>query len=210
MNIILLGSPGVGKGTYAKVLSEKLEIPHISTGDLVREAAKTDEKIKETIDKGELIPDEQILEFLKERLDKEDTKKGVILDGYPRNLQQAEDLKKITKVDKVINYAARDEVVLERLGGRLTCKKCEAIYHVKNNPPKKEGVCDKCGGELYVREDQKEEVIKERLKIYKDRTRPLIEYYEKEDLLSEIDANAGFDQINKIIGESLDAIEGED
>lgn len=214
MNIILLGSPGVGKGTYAEVLAEKLEIPHISTGDLLREIANEDselgKQVKEIIDKGDLVSDELVLEILKKRLKKEDCEKGFILDGYPRNLKQAEDLKKTVKVDKVINYVAKDKVILERLSGRLTCKNCGAIYHIKNMPPKIKGKCDKCGGELYTREDQTEEAIKERLRIYREQTSPLIEYYQKENLLFEIDANSGIHQIDKIIGESLDIIEGEE
>ena len=197
MNIILLGPPGVGKGTYAEILKEKLELPHISTGDILREMAKEDteegKNIKEIMDKGNLIPDELITEILKKRLKKEDCKNGFILDGYPRTIPQAESLKKIIKMDKVIDYAAKDEIILQRLGGRL-----------------KNGICDNCGGELYTREDQTDEAIKERLKVYRNQTEPLIEYYQKEELLIEIDANAGLDQVDKIIGESLDAIEGEE
>jgi len=209
MKIVLLGAPGVGKGTYANILADKLNIPHISTGDLIREKAKTDENIGEIINKGNLIPDEITFGLVKERLKKDDCKNGFILDGYPRNIHQAELLKEV-KIDKVIYYVARDDVILERLGGRLTCRQCGAIYHAKNFPPKEEGKCDKCQGELYVREDQTEEAIKERLKVYREQTSPLVEYYEKENLLAEIDANMGLDQIDKIIGESLDAIEGEE
>jgi len=214
MNIILLGPPGVGKGTYAEILKEKLELPHISTGDILREMAKEEteegKNIKEIMDKGNLIPDELITEILKKRLKKEDCKNGFILDGYPRTIPQAESLKKIIKMDKVIDYAAKDEIILQRLGGRLTCRSCGAIFHAKNSPPKKNGICDNCGGELYTREDQTDEAIKERLKVYRNQTEPLIEYYQKEELLIEIDANAGLDQVDKIIGESLDAIEGEE
>ena len=162
------------------------------------------------MDKGNLIPDELITEILKKRLKKEDCKNGFILDGYPRTIPQAESLKKIIKMDKVIDYAAKDEIILQRLGGRLTCRSCGAIFHAKNSPPKKNGICDNCGGELYTREDQTDEAIKERLKVYRNQTEPLIEYYQKEELLIEIDANAGLDQVDKIIGESLDAIEGEE
>ena len=214
MNIILLGPPGVGKGTYAEILKEKLELPHISTGDILREMAKEEteegKNIKEIMDKGNLIPDELMTEILKKRLKKEDCKNGFILDGYPRTIPQAESLKKIIKMDKVIDYAAKDEIILQRLGGRLTCRSCGAIFHAKNSPPKKNGICDNCGGELYTREDQTDEAIKERLKVYRNQTEPLIEYYQKEELLIEIDANAGLDQVDKIIGESLDAIEGEE
>ena len=214
MNIILLGPPGVGKGTYAEILKEKLELPHISTGDILREMAKEEteegKNIKEIMDKGNLIPDELITEILKKRLKKEDCKNGFILDGYPRTIPQAESLKKIIKMDKVIDYAAKDEIILQRLGGRLTCRSCGAIFHAKNSPPKKNGICDNCGGELYTREDQTDEAIKERLKVYRNQTEPLIEYYQKEELLIEIDANAGLDQVDKIVGESLDAIEGEE
>ncbi len=214
MNIILLGPPGVGKGTYAEELSNRLEIPHISTGELLREITKQDteqgKKIKEIIDKGNLVPDELTTDILKKRLKKDDCKNGFILDGYPRTTPQAGALKKIAKIDKVIDYVAIDKTILERLSGRLTCKKCGAIFHVKNIPPKKEGICDKCGGELYTREDQTEEAIKKRLNVYREQTEPLIEYYQKENLLSEVDANAGLSQIDKIIGESLDIIEGEE
>lgn len=214
MNIILLGSPGVGKGTYAERISEKLEIPHISTGDLLRDIIKKGTKegqnIKKIIDKGDLIPDELMMGIVKKKIQEDDCKNGFLLEGVPRTLPQAESLKKMIKVDKVLNYVADEKIILGRLGGRLTCKKCGDTYHVKNKPPKKEGICDECEGELYTRKDQTEEAIKERLKVYHEKTEPLIEYYEKEGILAEIDANRNFAQIDLMIGESLDVIEGEE
>lgn len=190
MIIVLLGPPGSGKGTYASILTKKLEIPHISTGDLVRDEIKAGTKLgkeaAEYVNRGELIPDEKILEILKNRVSKQDCVKGFILDGYPRTIKQAEDLNKIAKIDVVVNLNVSDQIIIDRLGYRLTCKSCGAIYNEKTLKPKKPGVCDKCGGPLYKREDDKPEVIKERLNVYREKTQPLIDFYKAKGLLIEV------------------------
>jgi adenylate kinase len=183
MNIILFGSQGVGKGTYAQILRENYNIPHISTGDLFREeiAKKTDagKKIERYVKTGELVPDEITIEVLKKRLDKADAKKGYLLDGFPRTLEQAEALERITRIDRVFHYYADKEVIVQRLSGRVICRKCGYIYNLKNAPTKKPGICDKCGGETYQRDDDKPEAIRERLELFKKKTMPLLDYYRK-------------------------------
>ena len=212
MNLIMLGPPGAGKGTQAKMLVEKLGIPQISTGDMLRaavaEGTELGKKAKEYMDKGQLVPDEVVIGIVKERLSKPDCEKGFILDGFPRTVPQAEALDKILeemgkRIDYVINIVVPDEEILKRLTGRRTCKKCGAMYHVIYNPPKQEGVCDKCGGELYQRDDDKEETIKNRLKVYAEQTAPLVDYYRKKGVLVDID---GTKSINEIFEEILKAL----
>ena len=193
MKIVMLGPPGSGKGTYAFRLTKILGVPHISTGDMVREEIKAQtelgKKIKEYSDKGELVPDEIIINLLAERLRKPDAQKGFILDGFPRTLRQAEALEEISKIDLVINLNVPDEIIVQRLSNRLVCKRCGAIYNRLTLKPKVNGVCDVCGGELYQREDDKPEVIQERLKVYRRNTAPLIEYYRKKGLLRDVYCN---------------------
>jgi adenylate kinase len=192
MNIVLLGPPGVGKGTYGEILSKKYSIPKISTGDIFRAAVKSGSelgnKVKSILDKGMLVPDEITIEVVKQRLHEPDCKKGFMLDGFPRTIPQAEALDKITKIHVALNFKAKDQTIIDRIAGRRTCKKCGAIYHLKNMPPQKTGVCDKCGGELYMRDDQKPEVVKDRLKVYKEQTEPLVKYYHSKKVLAEVDA----------------------
>jgi adenylate kinase len=190
MRIVMLGAPGAGKGTYASRLQSILNMPQISTGDMVREEIKAQtklgRKIKEFSDKGELVPDEIIIQLLSNRLRKPDSKKGFILDGFPRTNIQAEALDRIAKVDVVINLNVPDEIIITRLSNRVTCKKCGAIYNLLTLKPKKEGVCDNCGGELYQRRDDQPEVIQERLNVYREKTQPLIDYYRKKSILRDI------------------------
>jgi len=203
VNIILLGPPGAGKGTYAMILSRRYNIPHISVGQLFRESIKNNtelgEKVREYVNSGRLVPDEITIQVVGKRLKKEDCKNGFIFDDYPRTIAQAKALKKLKKIDIVFNLIASDEVIADRLSGRRTCKKCGAMFNIKNVPPKVEGICDVCSGELYQREDETPEIIKKRLKEYEQKTKPLIDYYKKEGLLDDIDANPPFEESYKVI-----------
>ncbi|MGC8931416.1 MAG: adenylate kinase [Dictyoglomus sp.] len=194
--IIFLGPPGAGKGTHAKEVSQILNIPHISTGDIFREHVKNQTdlgiKVKSYLDAGKLVPDEVVWEVVKDRIDKEDCKNGFILDGFPRTILQAEMLEKYLKEKnadiKVIYLDAPDELVIRRLSARRVCKNCGAIYNLISMPPKKDGICDICGGELYQRSDDKPEVIKQRLETYYKETQPLIDYYKNKDIMYTINA----------------------
>jgi len=213
LKLLFLGSPGVGKGTYAQVLREVLKIPQISTGDLLRAEAKKDtemgRKITEIMQSGELVPDQTMIELLKERIAQDDCKEGFILDGFPRTINQADELERIMKIDSVMNFLANDEVIIKRLSGRITCKKCGTIFHKSGNPPKKEGICDKCGGELYQRADDAPEAIKNRLEVYRQKTKPLINYYKQKDLLVEIIINKPISEIREqVIQKVKDYLEG--
>jgi len=205
LNIILLGAPGVGKGTYTEILSKKYKIPHISSGDLLREAiekrTKIGKKAKKYVNEGELAPDEIVTQLIKERLEKEDCKRGFLLDGFPRTVVQAKTIEKLKKIDKVLNFVASEEVIMDRLSGRRICKECGAIFHVRNVPPKVEGICDKCGGELYQREDETPEVIRIRMQEYEKKTKPLVDYYRKKGLLANIDANPPIEEVEKVISQ---------
>jgi len=201
MNLIFFGPPGVGKGTHGEIVSKKFGIPKISTGDLLRDEVKTGSdlggKIKELIDAGKYVPDEIVLEILKQRLSKEDCIKGFILDGFPRTLGQAEALDGITKIDKVVNFNLSHESILDRLTGRWTCKNCQAIYHEKHLKPKIEGKCDKCDSQLYQREDQQTDVIKKRLEVYEKETKPLIEFYKQKGCLVDVYCEGEVGEVSK-------------
>jgi adenylate kinase len=205
MNIVIVGSPGVGKGTYTKILSEKYNVPRISTGDLFREAIRDEtelgKKIKDYISRGDLVPDEIAIELVKERLERDDCKNGFFVDGFPRTIAQAEALEKFKKIDTVINFVASDRVILSRLGGRRTCRKCGATYHTKEIPPKVEGICDLCGGKLDQRQDETPQAIKNRLRIYREKTKPVLDYFKKRFLLADINANYPFEEIDKVISQ---------
>jgi len=214
MIIVLLGPPGAGKGTQASKISETFSIPHIATGDIFREAVKKGtelgRKAKEYMERGELVPDEIVNGIVKERISEPDCSNGFILDGYPRTLNQAKALDEMLaemnrKIDIVLNISVSEDNVVKRLSNRRVCKRCGAIYHLITNPPKKEGVCDKCGGELYQREDDREEVIRNRLSVYRKQTEPIIKYYEEEGLLVNIDGNR---EIEEVWDQIKRAIEG--
>ncbi|MDP3791083.1 MAG: adenylate kinase [Candidatus Omnitrophota bacterium] len=215
MKIVLLGAPGAGKGTQGVVLSRNYKIAHISTGDILREAVKLGtalgKKAKSYMDKGELVPDEVVTGIVVQRLAKEDTKKGFILDGFPRTLNQAQDLdKELNKIssgiDMVLYFDIPEAIAIERLTGRRVCRKCGANYHVKNIPTKKEGICDKCGGEIYQRQDDTIDTVKNRLKVYEGQTRPLVDYYTKKDILKKVsgalDVNELFKELSRIFSDA--------
>lgn len=209
MKIMFLGPPGAGKGTYSSRIGRLLDIPHISTGDIFRDAVKQEsvlgKRVSEYMKRGELVPDEITIEVLKNRLAQPDCRKGFILDGYPRTIPQAEALDKIVKLDVVFNLRIHEDVLVRKLSARRICKSCGEIYNVAEIKetidgvkydmpsmlPKVSGVCDKCGGELVQRKDDTVEVIEERLKVYRAQTEPLIEYYRRRGLLEDIFVNAG-------------------
>jgi len=207
MKLVFIGPPGVGKGTYAKAVSEKFGIPHISTGDIFREEIKKGselgKRVKEFLDKGLLVPDDIVIEVVKQRLSMDDCRKGFILDGFPRTLQQAEALEQFARPEWAFLFQARDETILERLGGRRVCPNCGAIYHIKYMPPKVPGICDKCGTPLIQRKDDTPEVIMERLKIYREQFTPIILFYKERGRLVEIDANEQADKVIPVVIERL-------
>ncbi len=201
MRIILLGPPGAGKGTQSRTITKKLGIPHISTGDILRQASSQKTPLgltaKDYMDRGHLVPDDLMINLIKERIKREDCKKGFLLDGFPRTIPQAETLEKISRIDKVIKLKIENEVAIERLSGRRTCKDCGAMYHIIYISPKREGICDRCGGELIIREDDRKEAILERLEVYREETRPLIRYYDKKGLLVIIDGGRAKQEVTK-------------
>ncbi|MCD6477381.1 MAG: adenylate kinase [Candidatus Aenigmarchaeota archaeon] len=217
MKVIFLGPPGAGKGTYASRLSKKFGWPHISTGDLIREAIKEGtelgEKAKSYYDKGELVPDDIVMELLKERISREDCKNGFILDGFPRNLSQAKELEKISKIDVVVNIIVPKDIIIKKLSGRRVCRKCGKIYNVAGIRignvylppmlPKKPGICDVCGGELYQREDDKPEVIEKRFEVYQKQTEPLIKYYRDKGILMDFNNIGPADEMAEKLADML-------
>jgi adenylate kinase len=211
MNIVLFGPPGSGKGTQAKMLAERYGIPHISTGDILRENLKNQTKLgleaKSYMDKGALVPDEVLIKIIQDRLSQPDCASGFLLDGYPRTVPQADALSRILdelgkRLDVVLNIEVPDAELIKRLTGRRMCT-CGASYHILFNPPKQEGICDRCGKELYQREDDKEEAIMHRLEVYKNQTQPLIVYYTAEDVLVTVNGvasiSAVFDEICRVL-----------
>jgi len=211
MQVIFFGPPGAGKGTQAVRLSRELDIPHISMGDILRKIVKRNdnlsEEVKTYIKNGELVPDDIVIEILKRRFDKSDCKNGFILDGFPRTIKQAEALDKCLgkerTIQKVVNFVTSDETIINRLSGRQVCRNCGANFHVKNIPPKKEGVCDRCGGELYIREDDQEETVRKRLQVYNDQTAPLIKYYSDRGLLLNFPGDLPLEEAQKKLLELL-------
>ena len=210
--MIIIGPQGSGKGTYSSRLSPKLGIPHISTGDILRENIKKQTpsgiRAKEYMDRGELVPDEIVIGLLKERFERHDCKKGFILDGFPRNLVQAKELEEITHIELVLNLDVPEWILLKRLGGRVTCKKCKEIYNLDNIKPKQEGVCDRCGGELIQREDDKPEAIKKRLNEYEEKTKPLIDYYKEKGVLKTVSCTKFETPPEEMIEKIVKIIEG--
>ncbi|MHC1611283.1 MAG: adenylate kinase [Candidatus Methanospirareceae archaeon] len=212
MNIVLFGAPGSGKGTQAKMLAERYSIPHISTGDILRDNVKNRTKLgleaKLYMEKGELVPDRVLIEIIKDRLSQSDSASGFLLDGYPRTVPQADALSTILnemgkKLDVVLNIDVPDDELIKRLAGRMMCA-CGASYHLIFNPPKQEGICDLCGKKLYHRDDDSEEAIMNRLEVYKHQTQPLLEYYTKKGVILLTVNGAGdisevFDEICRLL-----------
>jgi len=212
MNLILLGPPGAGKGTQAKLLMDKHAIPQISTGDILRAAVKAGtelgRKAKEYMDSGALVPDEVVIGLIRDRLKEPDAKSGYMLDGFPRTVPQAEALDGMlaemgSRIDHVISIEVPDEELIKRLTGRRTCKSCGQGYHLVFDPPRKKGKCDKCGGELYQRDDDNTETVTNRLKVYNKQTQPLIDYYRAKGLLRPIDGRGEIKEIFERIGQVL-------
>lgn len=214
MRIVLMGPPGVGKGTQAVLIASELDIPHISTGDIFRKAMKDKTElglqVKQVVESGNLVSDELTAAIVKERLAQADCQKGFLLDGYPRNVEQAKTLEQIVlelsmKLDLVLDFTVDEGHLLERLSGRLVCRQCGATYHQKFSAPKVENICDACGGEVYQREDDKPENVKTRLKVYFDQTKPVTDYYNQKGLLSQIDASGDkqtvFQNVQKVINQ---------
>lgn len=202
MKLILLGAPGAGKGTQAEFISEKYNIPMVSTGNMIREALKNETelglKAKSFMDAGQLVPDEVVIGIIKERLDAEDCKNGFILDGFPRTIPQAEALDKMgIELDKVVNYEVPDEAIIARMSGRRVCGACGSSYHTEFNRPQKDGVCDKCGAELVQRKDDHPDTVKERLRVYHEQTEPLKDYYSKTGKLRMVDGQNEIAAITK-------------
>lgn len=199
MNLVFLGPPGAGKGTIAAKVKAEFNIPHISTGDLFRDAIKNQtplgKEVQKIIDAGDLVPDDLTVAMVKERLSLPDVKKGFILDGFPRTIPQAESLEKLSGIDQVVNFVLSDEIIIVRLSGRRICRVCGNNHHILFMPPRVEGKCDHCGGELYIRKDDTEESIKNRLAVYKQQTEPLIAYYRERGILSDIDASPDADTV---------------
>lgn len=196
MKIVMLGAPGAGKGTQAKMIAEKYSIPHISTGDIfranIKEGTALGLEAKSYMDQGKLVPDELTVKILLDRVAKDDCKNGYVLDGFPRTIPQAEVLKDALiklndKIDYAVNVDVPDENIVKRMSGRRACVTCGATYHIEHVPPKKEGICDKCGSELILRDDDKPETVLNRLKVYHDQTQPLIDFYNNEGVLREVD-----------------------
>ena len=212
MKIIMLGAPGAGKGTQAKMIAEKYSLPHISTGDIFRANIKNGTELgmeaKSYMDKGQLVPDELTVKILLDRVAKDDCKNGYVLDGFPRTIPQAKVLedalnKTGEKIDYAINVDVPDENIIKRMSGRRACVNCGATYHIVNVPPKKEGICDKCGSELILRDDDKEETVKNRLTVYHDQTQPLIDFYSERNVLKNVDGTLDMMDVFKAITDIL-------
>ena len=204
MKVVMLGAPGAGKGTQAKMIATKYNVPHISTGDIfranIKEGTELGKKAKSYMDQGLLVPDELVVDLVVDRLQQEDCKDGYILDGFPRTIPQAEALdaalsKLDTKLDVALDIDVADDFIVKRMGGRRACLGCGATYHIVNIPPKKEGICDTCGAELVLRDDDKPETVEKRLLVYHEQTQPLIDYYKNSGILVTLDGTKDMNEL---------------
>ncbi len=215
MRLVMLGPPGAGKGTQARMLGERIHAPQIASGDLLREAVRDQTPLglqaRSYMDKGSLVPDELVLKLIDARLDQADAKSGFILDGFPRSVPQAEALARMLKqrgetISQVIAIDAPDEELVKRISGRRTCRNCNEMYHMTFDPPAKPGICNKCGGELYQRDDDHEDTVRHRLQVYDNATKPLLDYYGKAGILSQVDGTGRPDEILDRILAKLPAV----
>ncbi len=208
MKLVMLGAPGAGKGTQAKMLAEKYGIPHISTGDIfrsnIKEGTELGKKVKGFLDSGALVPDELTVDLVMDRIAQEDCQNGYILDGFPRTIRQAEKLtealaEKGGEIDWAVNVDVPDEAIVERMSGRRMCPSCGASYHVVNIPPKKAGICDRCGAGLITRSDDQPETVRKRLSVYHEQTQPLIDYYKAKGLVADVDGTQSMEDVFQTI-----------
>ena len=207
MRLILLGAPGAGKGTQADFITEKLGIPVVSTGNLLRSAiahgTELGKKAASYMDNGSLVPDELVLDLVRERISQPDCRKGMVFDGFPRTLAQAEALDKVMEVDMVLFLKVEDEVIVQRMSGRRTCPECQTTYHVVSHPPRVEGICDKCGAALGIRKDDRPEVVRQRLAVYHNQTEPIVKYYQQKGLLRVIDSEETVEGTSALVAQAL-------
>ena len=207
MRLILLGAPGAGKGTQAEFIQSKLGIPSISTGNLLRtaiaEGTELGKKAASYMESGSLVPDELVLDLVRARVAQPDCAKGMIFDGFPRTLAQAEALDRVMKMDMVLFLDVDDESIVERMSGRRTCPKCQATYHVVSHPPKKERICDKCGAELGIRKDDKPEVVRQRLSVYHAQTEPIVKYYQNQGILKVVKGQEKLEDTTALVAQAI-------
>ena len=212
MKLVMLGAPGAGKGTQAKMLAERYGIPHISTGDIfrsnIKEGTELGKKVKGFLDSGALVPDELTVDLVMDRIGQEDCRNGYILDGFPRTIHQAEKLTEALtgkggEIDYAVNVDVPDEAIVERMSGRRMCPACGASYHVVNIPPKKEGICDQCGAELMIRPDDQADTVRKRLEVYHQETEPLKDYYQAKGILVPVDNQDTIEGTTQVIMEAL-------
>jgi adenylate kinase len=215
VNIVLMGPPGAGKGTQAEFIKKEYLIPHISTGDMFRDAVSREteqgKEAKKYMDAGKLVPDEVTIGIVEERLAEADCKVGFLLDGFPRTIVQAEALEKVLsstgrKIDVAINIAVPNDILIKRLSGRVSCKECKVVYNLHSSPPSIEGICDNCGGELIQRSDDRGETVAKRLEVYQEQTNPLLAYYSEQKILHEIDGNRNSKLVFADIKQSLESL----
>ena len=207
MRIILLGAPGAGKGTQAEFITAKLGVPAVSTGNLLRsaisEGTELGKKAAEYMNKGSLVPDELVIELVRERVKAPDCQKGMVFDGFPRTLAQAEALDRVMDIDMVLFLDVSDDAIVERMSGRRTCPKCQATYHVVSHPTKKEGICDKCGTALGIRDDDRPEVVRQRIAVYHKQTEPIVNHYKNKGLLKVVKGQEKLEDTTALVAAAI-------